>query len=233
MAQTGYHLSSIYFVNERTGWTVGKDGVILRTNDGGGRWRRQSSRTSLYLRDVLFLDEKEGWAVGDKGVILHTTDGGESWERENSGVDVTLWSMAFTGSGVAAVGEWNTILLYRDERLREYARRFALKADEKLPTRWGAVKWRALYQNFPNPFNMETWIPCVLRGGERLEIYDLNGKLIRRINPSGMSPGYHLIRWDGRNDLGEEVSSGVYFIRLVREGFSETISETIRVSVVR
>jgi len=160
-------------------------------------------------------------------VILHTTDGGESWEREESGVDVTLWSLAFTGDGLMAVGEWNTILLYRDERLRRYARRFELATGGALPVRWGAVKARAIYRNFPNPFNMETWIPCLLSGGERLEIYDLSGRLVRRIDLSSLPPGYHLIRWDGRNGLGEEVTSGVYFITLVGDGFSESLKALV------
>jgi len=89
--------------------------------------------------------------------------------------------------------------------------------------RWGALKAGMLRPNFPNPFNMETWIPCLLSGGERMEIYDLNGRLVRRIDLSDLPPGSHLIKWDGRNNFGEEVGSGVYFIILVGNGFSRSL----------
>ena len=60
-----------------------------------------------------------------------------------------------------------------------------------------------------------------------MEIYDLNGRLVRRIDLSGLTSGRHLIRWDGRNDLGEEVSSGVYFITLIGDGFSRSLKASV------
>ena len=105
--------------------------------------------------------------------------------------------------------------------------RYPVRPGGDFLTTWGTVKGRMLCQNFPNPFNMETWIPCLLSGGERLEIYDLSGRLVRRIDLSSLPPGYHLIRWDGRNGLGEEVTSGVYFITLVGDGFSESLKALV------
>ena len=76
-------------------------------------------------------------------------------------------------------------------------------------------------QNYPNPFNPETWIPYQLHqeGQVQLEIYASDGRMIRQID-LGMQPvGYHTtkdraIYWDGRNQRGEWVTSGVYFYRL-------------------
>jgi hypothetical protein len=76
-------------------------------------------------------------------------------------------------------------------------------------------------QNYPNPFNPETWIPYQLHqeGQVQLEIYASDGRMIRQID-LGMQPvGYHTTRdraiyWDGRNQRGEWVTSGVYFYRL-------------------
>ena len=78
-----------------------------------------------------------------------------------------------------------------------------------------------LGQNYPNPFNPETWIPYQLhqRGQVLLEIYASDGQPIRKIDLGIQSAGYYTTRdravyWDGRNQQGELVASGVYFYRL-------------------
>ena len=84
-----------------------------------------------------------------------------------------------------------------------------------------------LLPNFPNPFNPETWIPYQLAEGAdvTLFIHDTGGRLVRQI-PLGFKPaGYYLTRseaayWDGQNENGEQVSSGVYFLRFVAGEFS-------------
>ncbi|MCD6505518.1 tandem-95 repeat protein [Candidatus Poribacteria bacterium] len=82
-------------------------------------------------------------------------------------------------------------------------------------------RWE-LYQNSPNPFNPETWIPFHLAEDCRAEIriYDVTGKLIRRLNLGPLTSGRHQIRWDGRNELGERVASGIYFYQLVTPQYS-------------
>ena len=84
-----------------------------------------------------------------------------------------------------------------------------------------------LLPNFPNPFNPETWIPYQLAEGEEVTVFihDTAGRLVRQI-PLGFKPaGYYLTRsdavhWDGQNENGEPVSSGVYFLRFVAGEFS-------------
>jgi predicted lipoprotein with Yx(FWY)xxD motif len=76
----------------------------------------------------------------------------------------------------------------------------------------------ALLQNYPNPFNPETWIPFALSKPEHvvISIYDVKGDLIRRLYLGEKEGGVYLSKsraayWDGRNEKGEEVASGVYF----------------------
>ena len=85
-----------------------------------------------------------------------------------------------------------------------------------------------LLPNFPNPFNPETWIPYQLAEGAAdvtVFIHDTAGRLVRQI-PIGFRPaGYYLTRseavhWDGQNENGEPVSSGIYFLRFVAGEFS-------------
>ncbi len=83
----------------------------------------------------------------------------------------------------------------------------------------------ALLPNFPNPFNPETWIPFKLarESDVRIEIYDLSGRLVRRLNLGHLKAGYYTsretaARWDGRNERGERVASGVYIYQLRADG---------------
>ncbi len=86
-----------------------------------------------------------------------------------------------------------------------------------------------LLPNYPNPFNPETWIPYQLAAAADVgvRIYDVGGHLVRTI-PVGLKPvGYYLTRqravyWDGRNEIGEPVSSGIYFIQFVAGDFAAT-----------
>ena len=86
-----------------------------------------------------------------------------------------------------------------------------------------------LLQNYPNPFNPETWIPYQLseESPVSVAIYDTTGKLIRSISLGIQSAGFYnspdrAAYWDGRNLLGEQVASGVYFYQLTTPTFKQT-----------
>ena len=88
-------------------------------------------------------------------------------------------------------------------------------------TTLGTVKRTALLQNFPNPFNPETWIPYQLAESVdvSISIYNVQGHRIRRIELGARSAGSYLTKetaayWDGRNDDGELTPSGMYFYQL-------------------
>ncbi len=82
-------------------------------------------------------------------------------------------------------------------------------------------KKTALLKNYPNPFNPETWIPYHLAQTEnvKINIYTSNGQLIRTLDLGNKPAGIYQNRsraahWDGKNELGEPVASGIYFYRL-------------------
>ena len=73
-----------------------------------------------------------------------------------------------------------------------------------------------LYQNYPNPFNPSTNITFYLPKQQHVTvaIYDVKGGKIRTLVEGATSVGRHVIQWDGRNDNGGQVGSGVYYYRL-------------------
>jgi hypothetical protein len=81
-----------------------------------------------------------------------------------------------------------------------------------------------LEQNHPNPFNPHTEIRYSITapGRVRLDVYDVNGRLIRRLVDHVQSAGEHRVAWTGTDDRGRPVASGVYFYRLTLNGYQET-----------
>jgi len=78
----------------------------------------------------------------------------------------------------------------------------------------------ALHQNVPNPFNPTTSIRFELAaaGGAGMQVVDVAGRVLRSYALGTLGAGGHELTWDGRDDLGRAVSSGVYFYRLSVDG---------------
>ena len=111
----------------------------------------------------------------------------------------------------------------------------AVEPGGKQIVRLGEVKRNQLLQNFPNPFNPETWIPFRLTTESHVTIYIYNtaGQLVRRLSLGTMPAGDYssqaqAVYWDGRNQVGEPVSSGVYLYTIHAGDFSATRKMLIR-----
>ena len=96
-------------------------------------------------------------------------------------------------------------------------------------------KETALLPNYPNPFNPETWIPYQLATPAEvtLTIYSADGAVVRTLQLGNKSAGNYQSRskaayWDGKNNLGEPVASGIYFYTLKAGNFSATKKMLIR-----
>ena len=84
-----------------------------------------------------------------------------------------------------------------------------------------------LLANFPNPFNPETWIPFKLQKSSDISItiYDIHGQVVRKLELGSIPAGTYQTKakaayWDGTNDIGERVASGVYFYQLKASEFT-------------
>jgi hypothetical protein len=90
--------------------------------------------------------------------------------------------------------------------------------DEMLP-----VSYR-LSQNYPNPFNPQTHISYRLpQGGHvTLAVYNVRGQRVGELVDCQQSAGEHVVTWDGMDEAGRAVASGIYFYQLTAGEFSET-----------
>jgi len=86
-----------------------------------------------------------------------------------------------------------------------------------------------LLQNYPNPFNPDTWLPYYLAADSSvvISIYNISGQLVRQLNLEKQEAGYYLTKdksayWDGRNERGQKVASGVYWYALRAGEFNAT-----------
>ena len=80
-----------------------------------------------------------------------------------------------------------------------------------------------LFQNYPNPFNQQTTITFMLPKNSNvvLIIYNTNGQIISEIINHNMNAGVHAFNWNGKDEFGNDVTSGVFFYHLKTDEFSQ------------
>jgi photosystem II stability/assembly factor-like uncharacterized protein len=175
---------------------------LFRTEDG---WQTGSFVWGgVDMNDVFFVDGQNGWISANYGFLLHTTNGGKTVREIETGTNSDLNRIVFVENGRVGYvfGSDNTLLKYD-------ARPNAVE-EEPMPQ---AFK---LGQNYPNPFNPETVIRYQLGSPAEvsLRIYNLRGQLVRTLVAANQSAGDHEIHWDGRDEFGNAVASGVFLYRL-------------------
>jgi hypothetical protein len=86
-----------------------------------------------------------------------------------------------------------------------------------------------LSQNYPNPFNPTTEIRFDIpkSSSVKMVVYDIMGRVVRTLVDQKMEAGSHRISWNGRDQAGNTVSSGVYFYHISADGFAATKKMTL------
>ena len=165
------------------------------------------------------------WTLGEAGEnavfrVLRAVDGTEPAYEP---VEGEISRSALTFSFVDRAVEPGRSYRYRVDVIEGGIRRALFETEPVAPL----PPALALHQNRPNPFNPSTTISFSLdvAGPVAVEIYDAAGALLRSLASGAYPAGAHSIAWDGRNDRGGSVPSGIYFCRL-RAG-KTTLSRTM------
>ncbi len=192
---------------------------IFKSSNAGGWWQQVGNNLDnnrLYSIAIDPSDTNIVYAAGEK--IFLSTDAGNTWEEIMQGVpehfgyvneiridldDPRYVYAATYGSGVLRLFRPNSGV---NEDVQIIPETFALK------------------QNYPNPFNPETRIEYSVAMSERilLQIFNQRGQLIRTLVNEVQSPGSYMKIWDGKDESGSNVASGIYLYRLQAGKFSET-----------
>jgi len=97
-----------------------------------------------------------------------------------------------------------------------------------------------LLPNYPNPFNPETWIPFEINYQSEVEvtIYDISGKLVRTLDLGFKHAGIYTTRdraayWDGKSELGERATSGIYFYSITAKGDKLSFTSTRQMVILK
>ncbi len=150
-------LTAVHMHDERTGWAVGHDAVILRTEDGGDTWRlvHRAPEEERPLLDVWFRDGRTGFAVGAYGYFLATTDGGDTWTARAVSEEDDFHLNALVPAGprrLFIAAEAGTV--YRSDD--------------------GGGTWRVL----PSPY-AGSWFGALVLDEGRVLLFGLRGRLFR------------------------------------------------------
>ena len=144
--------------------------------------------------------------------------------REDAAAAPTIVGMKLTAIQIDIIQEQINLLIATNDRSPS-ALRVLIYLQQLIVT--ARPEKTQLFANYPNPFNPETWIPYELATDTdvRLTIYNTQGVVIRTMPLGHQSAGYYTGRdraayWDGRNALGEQVASGLYFYQLETDEMS-------------
>ncbi len=208
-------------------------------HDSGFAVTIDSSEISVYNLSSIPVELTSFSAAVHDGVVI--LNWGTSSETNNLGFQVERSNDGETFDQIAFLPGFGTTTepktyIYRDTALTSSENYYRLKqldlngnhsysniikVDLNLPGIF------VLRQNYPNPFNSQTQITFDLYNTAtiQLNIYDTNGGLVKSlINGETMDQGSYQVQWDGTNDKGNSLSSGVYFYKLKVGNFIETKS---------
>jgi len=210
---------------------AGMDGTVIKTIDGGKTWRRTGLRDTLLVNfpglamDPFKLEHIYAGGrlrLGDSWVLWESFDAGMTWQKIVpmfllAGITRIVADPHAPGViyiATAGDGVWR----YQSDVVAVQGRH-----EEPLP------KDFVLEQNYPNPFSTEgrsraagnrgTVIRFAIPSSSanspaHLAVYNLRGELVRELVNRRLPAGNHVTRWDGKDDTGREVASGIYFYRL-------------------
>jgi hypothetical protein len=173
------------------------------------------------------------WAPGAELRMTTSSDGGVSFAPSSSVQDTvvtptTQWVGEYNGMAVLDSFVFTVFTDFEqtgnsDIFVDKSVNPSANEVKDETGTREGLFEF-TLLQNYPNPFNQTTKIQFTLAkpGFVTLNVYDILGRKVGTLVSEHLSSGYKSVLWDGKNESGKDVASGIYFYQLRFRDFSET-----------
>ena len=168
---------------------------------------------------VLISHEQENWD------LYFSPDGGASWQEIQLDMQTSQLSYEWTVPQITTGQAQIRIIM--DNTGQDYtdtSGEFTIQeADAVTRTQAENPLAFALFANYPNPFNPVTFISYQLPvvSPVTLIVYDQQGRQVKILIDKTQPAGIHRVRWDGRNNRGRFVASGVYLYRLEASGFTQ------------
>jgi hypothetical protein len=231
-------ITSDDFGNIHVVWSDDRSGdpdVYLSKSEDGGETFFESKRINEFTQSTYSLvalcthNRSSGlgvvwdWSVYADIYFRRSTDGGENFEHTIVVNDSTASGSKYLG-GIASDDSGNVHVLFHDARTDDY-RIYLSKATfeatnvEVCPVDAPIPKDVALQQNYPNPFNTATIMRYTVPMAESpqhiiLKIYNILGREIKTLVDEEKRSGMYQVTWDGKDETGRDVASGVYFYKL-------------------
>lgn len=202
----------IFFLTDQIGFVSVENytaASVLKTVDGGFTWQEFTVSNNADIEGVGFVDESLGW-VGGWEYTSESTDGGSTWTTVGWG---TLLNRFVRISPTLAYASGTTVYKWTCDP--------TAATEASTP-----VRSPLALTSYPNPFNASTTIAFDVPTTSHVlvRIYDALGKRIRDLLDTRLPAGPHAIEWDGRDDAGATVASGVYLYRVDAAGTAESRS---------
>ncbi len=216
-------------------------GVDVTAPHEGNSWFIESEGDYYLFANMTLYDDPYSQFDYMMRIFVWEPDGKSAWikpgellpqcrsQRKEATIEEydTLYWTSFEASegGVDSWGPWEDEIYWHITSNPTYVYRGGSVDKETRPFVF------ALNQNNPNPFNATTEITFSIdRSADvSLVVYDVSGKEVSRILSEKVGPGYHRIVWDGKDNDGNDLPSGIYMYRLITDGKTATR----RMSIIR
>lgn len=164
--------------------------------------------TCEFRDDAVHLLWSVSTSTSYRGTKIYRSEGANGGFRELTPEFIPVGTNEYTDNEVIPGRTYIYYICVENQEKQYYSQMFTVSIPPKPLT---------LYQNYPNPFNPSTTITFFLpeRSHVKLALFDVQGKLVRTLVNETKETGKNVMGWDGRNDLGRTVGSGVYYCRLV------------------
>ncbi len=185
----------------------------------GGNLLNPSAVDTLRDMPVYFV-------CGQSDGLLSVNEQAYSTLRETGNADLVFTT--FPGGHEAPVEQWREMY----EWMRQFTRRGSGTEGSGQPVRPESFR---LAGNYPNPFNPETRIQYTVPGPGNVEIriHSVSGGLVRTLQERVLSAGRFEVRWDGEDDTGSPVPSGIYLCRIAGVRSTERSNASLKMVLVR